>query len=77
MKRLRSESDTSKFRTKLIVYDAKADSTGFGPAEVKGKIQSQLSGKDLALVQESYEVDPNHIVAGRVGKNPAVVLHQS
>lgn len=71
MNKLRSESDTSKFRTKLIVYDAKADSTGFGPVEVKGKIQSQLSGKELALMQESYEVDPNHLVVRQGWEKPS------
>ena len=71
MNKLRSESDTSKFRTKLIVYDAKVDSTGFGPVEVKGKIQSQLSGEELALMQESYEVDPNHIVVRQGWEKPS------
>ncbi len=63
MASMKSERDTSLFRTKVIIEDSKADSVSFGFPEIKGKVKSgKLSSEDRNLMQESYDLEDDYIV---------------
>lgn len=63
MAKMKSERDTSLFRTRVIIEDTKADSVSFGFPEIKGKVKSgKLSTEDRNLIKQSYDLEDDYIV---------------
>ena len=70
-----SELDTSKLRTKLIVYDYKADSVGFGPQLVEGKVMpTTLTAEEKELMIDGFDLDPNYIIVSNNWSKPSLTL---
>lgn len=63
MAKMKSERDTSLYRTKIVIEDSNADSVSLGFPLIHGKVKSgKLDREEKGLFDEAYDLEDDYIV---------------